>query len=404
VNSVVYTGVGCRNQTIEFDLLGVNQVDFLNNDIISIDLRNNTKYLNISGILTDYIFFDDSATNSFFWIKNSKFIHVTPIPPGYMAKTIVGDIIYTISQNSQNANIFITDKYGNGQNQVLFNCSNDLTMSHHEVSHWNDKLYILIGNKIMNSTILTDSILEINLNTMNWNIKFNLSMFIGNKLFLNNSINNNSFVNYPGSIVCSSSPTILDWSHCNSFKHSEVGDGWIMSCPRLNSVLFIAEDFSDILWQLGGLTSTFSLTVNDTFLFQHSARMVDVNRILLFDNGAPTRGYSRGLELLLNFDDNSVRVIHSFETSNKAYTFCCGSIIKINGNYIIDFARDETTPELDSVFVKIYPNFVETLRITHLSSTTYRLDVIVESRENKVAWRYWVMDIIIMLIIVIDLI
>jgi len=397
VNDLIYVGSGCRNQSIVMNLLDLNTVEFTSGHVISLDLAVNRQYLNLSGVLSESVFFDSSATSSFLWVSHGILDHVTPLPPGYMAKVISNDLIYTITQSDSNVNLLITDRFGYHQNHVLLYCNQIYGMSHHEVSLWSGKLYILIGQKILNSSVLTDSVMEVDIDTLQSSVVFNLSDHIrpNLRLGLEDSINNNSFSYYPAGIICGTGQ-ILDWSHCNSFKHVESDEGWVLSCPRLNSVLYISEDFGKIIWKLGGHGSTFNLDRNDEFLFQHSVRMSSNKTVLMFDNGAPTRGVSRGLELSLDYLTLSASSVWSYITPSRVYSFCCGSIIKYQNNYIIDFPRNEISPSPVSLFSKVSGDRVKLLTVAHTSFTTYRIDLVrvIDSSDLSLSFRSVILTLI----------
>src|SRR5207342_3881748 len=91
-----------------------------------------------------------------------------------------------------------------------------------------------------------------------------------------------------------------------------------------------------IMWRLGGANSDFPLTVDQSFLRQHYARVIENGKTLIFlDNGITgIRAYSRILEFQL---DEQARRINSFKSYMIPDNFIqfAGSVQKEGDEYFI---------------------------------------------------------------------
>jgi arylsulfate sulfotransferase len=127
-----------------------------------------------------------------------------------------------------------------------------------------------------------------------------------------------------------------DYAHMNSMFIDPNDSNLILSLHNNNQVIKVSRHTGDILWRLGGRNSDFELTVEQVFLRQHHATMIDSGRtLLLFDNGEKSaRPYSRILEFGL---DEANKRITSFKAYKVPGPFAGtrGSVQKIGNSYYI---------------------------------------------------------------------
>jgi hypothetical protein len=90
-----------------------------------------------------------------------------------------------------------------------------------------------------------------------------------------------------------------EWLHANSLALGPRGNV-LVSFRLLDQVMSISPDFKQIEWRLGGVNATRALAPADQYSGQHTARELDSNRLLVFDNGVKRRNSSRALELDLS--------------------------------------------------------------------------------------------------------
>jgi hypothetical protein len=104
-----------------------------------------------------------------------------------------------------------------------------------------------------------------------------------------------AYANYPYSAAA------FDYCHGNSIEEDTDGN-LLLSFRNLNAVYKIDRHSGEILWQLGGKTSSFTFANDAGFSGQHDARRMPNGNIALFDNAnqaAPPR-ISRAVEYQLD--------------------------------------------------------------------------------------------------------
>ncbi len=127
-----------------------------------------------------------------------------------------------------------------------------------------------------------------------------------------------------------------DYAHMNSMFIDPHDSNLILSLHNNNQVIKVSRRTGEIMWRLGGRNSDFELTIEQVFLRQHHATMIDSGRtLLLFDNGEKSaRPYSRILEFGL---DEANKRITSFKAYKVPGPFAGtrGSVQKIGNSYYI---------------------------------------------------------------------
>ncbi len=95
----------------------------------------------------------------------------------------------------------------------------------------------------------------------------------------------------------------FDYFHVNSIQ--EQSDGNVLISARNTWAAYMVDIHSGaVLWRLGGKRSSFRISRNDSFAFQHDVRMRSSSLVSIFDDGAGPpiiHRQSRGLQLRLNF-------------------------------------------------------------------------------------------------------
>jgi hypothetical protein len=118
-----------------------------------------------------------------------------------------------------------------------------------------------------------------------------------------------------------------DYFHINSIQ--QVGDGsLIISSRNTWAVYDISHTTGKISWQVGGKRSTFRLSRDAVFAFQHHVRLRPNNQLTVFDDGAgppAVHRQSRGLTLSLNFKSKRVTVIRQEAHRPRLLAFFEGS-------------------------------------------------------------------------------
>jgi hypothetical protein len=132
-----------------------------------------------------------------------------------------------------------------------------------------------------------------------------------------------------------------DWLHANSIALGPDGN-ILISLRFIDQVISIAPDFSAIEWRLGGINADVEVTGSDVFVGQHTASELPAvagrRRVLLFDNGPQSRGFSRALELELDLDAGTATTAWEFRPTPDNFSFITSLARRIpNGNTFVAF-------------------------------------------------------------------
>ncbi|KAE9406703.1 hypothetical protein BT96DRAFT_987257 [Gymnopus androsaceus JB14] len=136
---------------------------------------------------------------------------------------------------------------------------------------------------------------------------------------------------------------LWDYFHINSIDLSDDGN-YLVSSRHCYTIYFINGTTGDIIWQMGGMNSSFAMGDGANYSWQHHARWVTKNdtgaTMTLFDNagefGVTDEANSRGLFLALNFTNMSVSLIQEFEPHNTTLSQSQGSVqLQPNGNFLV---------------------------------------------------------------------
>lgn len=132
-----------------------------------------------------------------------------------------------------------------------------------------------------------------------------------------------------------------DWLHANAISLGPRGNV-LMSLRSLEQVISIAPDFSHIEWRLGGINANVHPAGPAAFRLQHTASELPAvggrPRVLLFDNGDHTRGFSRALELELDLSTGTAAHAWEFRADPDNFSFITSLARRMeNGNTFVAF-------------------------------------------------------------------
>ncbi|KAJ3986085.1 ASST-domain-containing protein [Lentinula detonsa] len=134
-----------------------------------------------------------------------------------------------------------------------------------------------------------------------------------------------------------------DYFHINSIDVSEDGN-FLISSRHCFTIYYINATNGDIIWQMGGAKSDFTMGDGASYSWQHHARWITKNdtyaTLTVFDNageyGESDESNSRGLHLALNFTSMSVELIQDFIPYNTTLSQSQGSVqLQPNGNFLV---------------------------------------------------------------------
>lgn len=167
---------------------------------------------------------------------------------------------------------------------------------------------------------------------------------------------------------------IWDCFHVNSVEEGP-DNTLLINMRNMWAIYLVDKKTGNILWQLGGKQSNFTLARNARFSWQHDARFRRGTRISLFDNACcacpncPHQGPGRGLILRLNFKNKMADVDRTYYHDPILYVPSQGNVRNLcNGNQLIGWGQEpylsefanagntESNPPLDLLYDIQFPN------------------------------------------------
>jgi hypothetical protein len=112
---------------------------------------------------------------------------------------------------------------------------------------------------------------------------------------------------------------IWDWFHINSIDLEP--DGNLLVSSRSDWALYqISHSFGNVMWELGGRHSSFTLGPGVRFAWQHDATLVSPHAVEIFDNeDTPQIGASsRAIEVLLDYGKHTATLLHQYVNPGPA--------------------------------------------------------------------------------------
>ncbi|HEY9426435.1 MAG TPA: aryl-sulfate sulfotransferase [Gemmatimonadaceae bacterium] len=133
----------------------------------------------------------------------------------------------------------------------------------------------------------------------------------------------------------------LDMDHPNSLDFDSDGN-LIVSWRSLGAITKHDSNTGDVIWQLGGTKSDFTIEGDplNGFSGQHFARMLPDNHILLYDNGTGhDPNVTRPVEYALDTDNMTATMVWNYLSADKTYTTYMGSAQRLpNGNTLVGYS------------------------------------------------------------------
>jgi Arylsulfotransferase (ASST) len=115
----------------------------------------------------------------------------------------------------------------------------------------------------------------------------------------------------------STTTTPWDWFHLNSIDPEPDGD-ILISARSTWAGYQLEADTGEILWQLGGLKSSFKMGPGTETAWQHDGRILPDGDVTFFDDGSnpPIHQQSRAVRIALDFKTHEARLVSAFTHSD----------------------------------------------------------------------------------------
>ena len=162
---------------------------------------------------------------------------------------------------------------------------------------------------------------------------------------------------------------VWDWFHVNSID-LEANQNILISARNTWSVYQIGHTFGEVLWALGGKSSSFKLGPNVRFAWQHDATRLRDGSVQIFDNEStpPIAKTSRGIDIGLNFHTHTATLLHQWvDPQQTVLSPSQGDVQQLaNTDSLVGFGQiglvSEFSPAGALTFRLVLPPLVESYR------------------------------------------
>ncbi len=121
-------------------------------------------------------------------------------------------------------------------------------------------------------------------------------------------------------------PMGTNFTHANALDYDPVEDAYYVSLKNLGTIVKIDRATGNSVWHLNGLPNSFeALAGTPQVELAHQFQMLP-GKVLIFDNGPTTRGWSQVLEMALDEDAMTVELLWSYRHDPDLYVFAKGDV------------------------------------------------------------------------------
>jgi hypothetical protein len=118
-----------------------------------------------------------------------------------------------------------------------------------------------------------------------------------------------------------------NWTHANGIEYVASEDCYYLSLKEIGSLLKIERSSGTIDWMVNGMYNQFEfLDGAIPGAMQHQFEVLGPGHLLLFDNGAPDRGYSRVVELQLDTTAMTAGELWQYVRVPPVYVYAKGDV------------------------------------------------------------------------------
>ncbi len=153
---------------------------------------------------------------------------------------------------------------------------------------------------------------------------------------------------YEPASSATSSGNVWDAYHCNSIGITDNKNDIIVSGRNTWTIYKIHKPSGDILWRLGGQQNDFTIDTGAEFSWQHDARMLQDNKISMFDDNCcesiipPDTPPAHGLIVQLDFDTMTATLDRSYYHDPNLQIASQGNVQSLhNGNKFIGWGQSQ---------------------------------------------------------------
>jgi hypothetical protein len=147
-----------------------------------------------------------------------------------------------------------------------------------------------------------------------------------------------------------------NWTHANALDYYPEEDAYYMAMKALHTMVKVDRESKEVLWAIGGDANQFEwLDGTEPLSMHHQFHAYADNRLLIFENGEPSRGYSMVREFELDTQSMTAREVWSYVREPSVYVFAKGDVERLaNDNTLVTWSSSgeiqEVTPAGDVVW------------------------------------------------------
>lgn len=149
----------------------------------------------------------------------------------------------------------------------------------------------------------------------------------------------NIFEDWPeANLSTNTSDDTEHWDHANALDYDEASNSYLISFRNFSAIISVDADTRQTQWVLGGTLSDYEIIGGEQaqFKYQHQFELVD-GGILVFDDGDPSRNWSRAIEYSL--EGTTATKTWEYTTKPPIQSVILGDVHRLeNGNTMVMFS------------------------------------------------------------------
>jgi len=122
-----------------------------------------------------------------------------------------------------------------------------------------------------------------------------------------------------------------NWVHGNGLDYYADEDAYYLSMKAMRTLAKIDRATGDVVWTMNGLLNEFDHSGGEPIQMHHQFEVLD-GSILFFENGEPSRAYSRAVEVLVDEEAMTTEEIWSYIADPPLYVFAKGDVHRLPGD------------------------------------------------------------------------
>ncbi|MFT5679497.1 MAG: hypothetical protein ACI8RZ_000401 [Myxococcota bacterium] len=142
-----------------------------------------------------------------------------------------------------------------------------------------------------------------------------------------------------------------NWTHANALDYYPEEDAYYMAMKELHTMVKVDGTSGEVQWAFGGAGNQFTFAEGtEPLSMHHQFHAYSDNRLVVFENGEPSRGYSKAREFELDTKNMIATEVWSYTREPSVYVFAKGDVERLdNGNTLVTWSSSgeiqEVTPE-----------------------------------------------------------